>query len=284
MIHLVGIVFSNGTGFVLYNDEIFANETENTLIWGLTRAITSFAMVNLKSEGKLELIAGKYRLIFYDPFLGLIQQPEFAYTLVGIQDIYNNMDMCVYKLKNIHDLILTSGLDSNIAFLTFGEYLSAELLENISEIVNKTAIFPIEKLDDVKEVVKKFTLDNQNGIIPLAVFLTDMDGGIIDRCFSPKLLEDPSFSESVLNNLIAEAPLDTQSFWLERFAPKNVYYPLNLDSTAENPVKEAFLSFNLENGKSDYCILCRIVFFARSRNDLHKKLQETIENLKKEIF
>ncbi|MHA2105341.1 MAG: hypothetical protein ACW981_18080 [Candidatus Hodarchaeales archaeon] len=256
MIHLVGIVFSNGTGFVLFNDEIFANETENTLIWGLTQAITSFALVNLKSEGKLELIAGKYRLVFYDPFLGLIQQPEFAYTLVGIQDIYNNMDMCVYKLKKIHDLILTSGLDSNIAFLTFGEYLSSELLESIAEIVNKTAIFPIERLDSVKEIIKNFTI----------------------------VLEDPNFSESVLNNLIAEAPLDTQTFWLERFSPKTVYYPLNLDSTLENPVKEAFLSFNLEDGKSDYCLLCRIVFFARSRNDLHLKLQDILERLKKEIL
>ena len=53
-------MFNNGTGFVLFNDEIFDDESQNTLIWGLTQAITSFAKISLKSEGKLELIAGKY--------------------------------------------------------------------------------------------------------------------------------------------------------------------------------------------------------------------------------
>lgn len=281
MIHLVGLVFSNGTGFVLFNDEIFADEAENTLIWGLTQAITSFALVNLKSEGKLELIAGKYRIVFYDPFLDLIEKPEFAYTLVGIQDVYNNMDMCIYKLKSIHDLILTSGLDTNVAFLTFGEYLSSEILEKITQIINKTSIFPVENLDKVKNINRDFMMSEDESIIPLAVFLTDLDGGIIDKCFSPKLIEDPSFSESLLNNLIAESPLETQSLWLERNAPKTICYSLNLNQPVNSPIKEAFVSFNLDNGKSDYCFLSRVIFFPKSRNDLHIRLQDTILKLKK---
>ncbi|OLS24544.1 MAG: hypothetical protein HeimC3_19740, partial [Candidatus Heimdallarchaeota archaeon LC_3] len=238
MIHLIGLVFNNGTGFVLFNDEIFGDEAQNTLIWGLTQAISSFAMVSLKSEGKLELIAGKYRIVFYDPFLELLKPPEFAYTLVGIQDIYNNMDMCLFKLRKIHDLILTSGLDSNIAFLTFGEYLNIELLERIKKIVNKTHLFPIEYLDDVKEIIKEFIDTDDPKIVPLAFFLTDMDGGIISKCFSKKLIEDPAFSESTLNNLIAESPLDTQTFWLERNAHKTMIYSLNLKINENDIIKE----------------------------------------------
>ena len=280
MIHLIGLVFNNGTGFVLFNDELFDNQSQNSLIWGLTQAITSFAMTSLKSEGKLELIAGKYRIVFYDPFLELLEHPEFAYTLVGIQDIYNNMDMCLFKLKSIHDLILTSGLDSNLAFLTFGEYLNYEILEKIKIIVEKTLIFPIEYLDNVSEIIKGLTNIINPEIIPLAVFLTDMDGGIVVKCFSRRLIEDPAFSESTLNNLIAESPLDTQTFWLERNAQKTMIYSLNLKINEDQQIKETFLSINLDNGKSDFCLLCRIIFYSKRRNELQALLQETIQRLR----
>ncbi|MFW9929955.1 MAG: hypothetical protein ACFFD1_11235 [Candidatus Thorarchaeota archaeon] len=278
MIHLIGLVFTNGTGFRLYADEIFSNENQNILIWGLTQAITSFALINLKSKGKLELLAGKYRIIFYDPFLDLDKHPDYAYSLVGIQDMNNNLDMCLYKMKKIHDLILTSGLQSNIGFLTFGDQLSNDLLQKIATIAEKTSTFP----DDLKRTAKGFLNDfisaQNDNIYFLAVIFADIDEGIIEKCFSKKLLEDSSFTETLLTNLMAESPFDTEYLWLERVCPKTIRYSLNLKTNIEIP-KESFIIYNLDEGKTDYQILIRVVHYSSTKESVIRQIKTLINKL-----
>lgn len=283
MIHLIGLVFSNGTGQLLYNDQLFDDEGQHALIWGLTTAITSFAMINLKTKGSLELIAGKFRLVFHDPFLDLEALPENRYTLVGIQDTFDNMDFCRFKLRKIHDLLIESGLGSPTAFLTLASDITYGTLEKITHIVLTSSVFSSDIEKGIRGTFSTFSSAIRGDIFAIALFLMAIDGGIVSRYISPKLIEDPVFSESVLVNMVAQNPADVETAWVEHAAPKTIIYSMNIQQRSGDPLKEAFTVQNLKGGRSEFCLLVRLIFY-QSAKDQATRIVEGLRNQLKGII
>ena len=125
MIHLVGLVFSGGLGIPLYVNEDIFHDAPIELIWAVSSAIQSFVSDSLGSiHGKRsssDLKSGNIRLVAYDPFVDLEETPVGVdvYTIMALQDRYDNIEITNNKLSEIHNLILPYGLNKENASLNF---------------------------------------------------------------------------------------------------------------------------------------------------------------------
>ena len=269
MIHLVGLVFSGGIGIPLYIDEEMFQNIPVELIWSVSSAIQTFVADSLGSiHGKRsssDLKSGNIRLINYDPFVDLNNRPKVdLYTLMALQDRYDNIELTREKLREIHNVIIPLGLDRPNASVRFS--VSDVPLEKISDVVLRTQDLSQDALNQIKIVVDKaFTIMEANGFELLKLSIADIDNGLIYSKNGKNLIEDPSFTELILSNIVAENPADSKSIIIEREAPTWI----GIDEA-----KEMFTMAHIGDN-TDFRLLTRVCFSSEnSQVDLRENLKE----------
>lgn len=273
MIHLVGLVFSGGLGIPLYvNEEIF-HDTPIELIWAVSSAIQSFVSDSLGSiHGKRsnsDLKSGNIRLVTFDPFVDLEEPPHTIdlYTIMALQDRYDNVEITNNKLGEIHNLILPLGLDKPNGSYSFR--MTTEIKEEIKSIVLRTQDLSEGLLDESRKLIlQKLDSFEKNKYIPLKISIADIDNGLILTETSKYLYEDPAFTDLILSNIVAENPADSKSIWIEREAPLWIP-PIDSDTN----LREVFTLDHI-GIKSDFRLLTRICFSPKKRNELKEMLEE----------
>lgn len=273
MIHLVGLVFSGGLGIPLYVNEDIFHDTPIELIWAVSSAIQSFVSDSLGSiHGKRsnsDLKSGNIRLVTFDPFVDLVEPPHSidVYSIMALQDRYDNIEITNTKLGEIHNLILPLGLDKPNGSYQFR--LTSEIKEEIKNIVLRTQELSKKLLDESKKLImQKMELIENSHFVPLKISIADIDNGLILTETSKYLYEDPAFTDLVLSNIVAENPADSKSIWIEREAPLWVD-PIDSD---EN-LREVFTLDHI-GVKSDFRLLTRICFKPKMRSNLKSLLEE----------
>lgn len=283
MIHLVGLVFGGGLGIPLYvNEEIF-QDVPIELIWAVSSAIQSFVSDSLGDiHGKLrsssDLKSGNIRLVSYDPFVDLVETPKGIdlYTIMALQDRYDNIEVTTTKLSEIHNLIIPLGLDKVNASYSFR--LTSEIKEEIKNIVLRTQELSDKVFNASRNlIVDKMEYLEKKGFIPLKISIADIDNGLILTESSKHLYEDPAFTDLILSNIVAENPADSKSIWIERDAP------LWIEGTETGVSLKEIFTLDHIGKKSDFRLLTRICFEQDLRNDLKKEL-ETISSELDEII
>ena len=258
MIHLVGLVFSGGLGIPLYIDETLFQDTPVELIWGVASAIQTFVADSLGDihvqSGKRassDLKSGNIRLINYDPFVDLTERPNVdLYTLMALQDRYDNIELTRGKLREIHNIILPLGLDRPNASVHFHIPYADRL--RIENVVLRTQELSQIALNEIKNIIMEgFQILEAKGFVPLKLSIADIDNGLIYSKNGPKLVEDPAFTDLLLSNIVAENPADSKSVIIERDAP--LWVDLN------NTSKEIF-SMQHIGENSDFRLLSRVCF------------------------
>lgn len=224
MIHLVGIVFTGGIGVPLFiNEELFEDQPVE-LIWAVSSAIQTFVSDSLGDiHGKRtssDLKSGHIRLINYDPFVDLEDVPKSLdlYTIMALQDRYDNIELTREKLREIHNMILPLGLDKENASVGF--YVPKQYLKKIENVVLRTQELEEESLNKVKKLVHSYiTKLIEDGFVPLKISIADIDNGLIFSENAKFLIEDPALTDLILSNIVAENPADSKSVSIERDAP-----------------------------------------------------------------
>jgi len=223
MIHLVGLVFSGGIGYPLYINEKMFQDTPVELIWAVSSAIQTFVADSLGDiHGKRtssDLKSGHIRLINYDPFVDLKKIPKIdLYTIMALQDRYDNIELTREKLREIHNIILPFGLNRRNASVKF--HVQREEKRKIENIVLRTQELSEKALSEIKNIIKNsFQILEEKGFIPLKISVADIDNGLIFTQNGKYLVEDPAFTDLVLSNIVAENPADSKSVSIEREAP-----------------------------------------------------------------
>ena len=277
MIHLVGLVFGGGLGIPLYvNEEIFQN-TPIELIWAVSSAIQTFVSDSLGDiHGKRsssDLKSGNIRLVSYDPFVDLTEIPKGIdlYTIMALQDRYDNIEVTSNKLAEIHNLIIPLGLDQENASYSFR--LKSEIQEEIKSIVLRTQELNEKILNSSRKLlINKMAYLEEKGFLPLKISIADIDNGLVLTESSKHLYEDPAFTDLILSNIVAENPADSKSIWIERDAPRWI------ETEEPEGFKEIFTLDHIGN-RSDFRLLTRICF----KDDLRTDLKKELEKLSKEI-
>jgi hypothetical protein len=276
MIHLVGLVFSGGLGIPLYINESMFQDIPVELIWSVSSAIQTFVADSLGDiHGKRtssDLKSGNIRLINYDPFVDLTEIPKVdLYTLMALQDRYDNIELTREKLREIHNIILPFGLDRPNASVRF--YVPQEEKRRIQKIVLRTQELSQNSLIEIKNAVDfGFKLLEENGFIPLKISIADIDNGLIYSKNGRDLVEDPAFTELILSNIVAENPADSKSVMIERDAPLWVNLPF---------AKEVFTMDHIGEN-TDFRLLTRVCFSNEEpsmRFSLVSTLQKLAENM-----
>ena len=273
MIHLVGLVFSGGLGIPLYVNEDIFHDTPIELIWAVSSAIQTFVSDSLGSiHGKRsssDLKSGNIRLVSFDPFVDLEEAPAGVdvYTIMALQDRYDNIEITNSKLSEIHNLILPLGLDKQNASYAFR--MNSEVKKEIKNIVLRTQELSKKLLEQSKKLIlaKMESLDKAK-FIPLKISIADIDNGLVLTETSKHLYEDPAFTDLVLSNIVAENPADSKSIWIERDAP---LWVSSGDPTID--LKEVFTLDHLGTN-SDFRLLTRICYQPERRAELKEKLEE----------
>ena len=273
MIHLVGLVFSGGLGIPLYVNEDIFHDTPIELIWAVSSAIQTFVSDSLGSiHGKRsnsDLKSGNIRLVSYDPFVDLEETPAGidVYTIMALQDRYDNIEITNSKLSEIHNLILPFGLDKQNSSYAFR--MNSEVKEEIKNIVLRTQELSKKLLEESKKLIlaKMESLENAK-FIPLKISIADIDNGLVITETSKHLYEDPAFTDLVLSNIVAENPADSKSIWIERDAP---LWVSSGDPTID--LKEVFTLDHLGTN-SDFRLLTRICYQPEQRAELKNQLEE----------
>lgn len=277
MIHLIGIVFQNGTGISLHRDDNFEEDSQLILIWGLVNAIVTFAHINLRSVGRFELISGKYRMFFYNPFLGLQNLADHTYTLVAIQDVYNDVENCLIRLKSIHDLLWELGITDPLASLDFENRLTAEIVERIHNVIIVENNLSENIKDTINHVFTKFIENRSTDIIPLAVILSSKDGQYSIKKFAKDFYEDPELTEQLLQNIIAENRVGANTIWMERPASRTIVF--SLEGKTHTSLEEVFCMLKIGQQASNYCLLARILYDHTKRDECHNILENLSNQL-----
>ncbi len=273
MIHLVGLVFAGGLGIPLYVNEDIFHDTPIELIWSVSSAIQSFVSDSLgEIHGKRsssDLKSGNIRLVTYDPFVDLEHTPKDldVYSIMALQDRYDNIEITNNKLIEIHNLILPLGLDKQNSSFNFR--LKSDIKEEIMNIVLRTQDLSKKQLNDSRKLIleKMAEFENKN-LIPLKISIADIDNGLILTETSKNLYEDPAFTDLVLSNIVAENPADSKFIWIEREAPLWVS-----TNDSSNELKEVFTMDHI-GINSDFRLLTRICFSKNQRIELINKLEE----------
>ena len=271
MIHLIGVVFQNGTGVSLYKDDNFKEDSQVILIWGLVNAIVTFAQINLRSAGRFELISGKYRMFFYNPFLGSPNLTDHHYTLVAIQDVFNDVENCLVRLKSVHNLLWELGITDPIASLDFENRLTADVLERIYDVVVKENALPENIMNTLNHVFTKFIENRSTDIIPLAIILSSKDGHNSIKKFAKDFYEDPELTEQYLQNIIAENRVDANVVWMERPASKTI--TISLEGNTDRILEESFCMYRIGKQSSNHCLLVRILYAFNKKNECRSILE-----------
>jgi len=265
MIRLVAIVFSGGVGISLYDDG--KTVKDSSLIWSLISAMGMFSSEAIESEGGKggfsEIKVGKFRVIVYDPFKESLKKGSF--TFMALQDAYDNFFITTEKLREIHELLIPLGLDSDDPVIPFQRNINTqkkEIYTKIGKIAGRTQIFPTEAFKEVNELIQEF-ITGEKVYKPLVVMLNDIDGGLITYRFASDFYEDMSFTEQILSNIISENPNDAKTVWIEREAPDWLQIP---------GMSEAFVMQHVGRKRSDFRILARIVFSPSMRELVRKEL------------
>ena len=272
MIHLVGLVFSGGLGIPLYVNEDIFQDTPIELIWAVSSAIQTFVSDSLGSiHGKRsssDLKSGNIRLVTYDPFVDLDETPEGidVYSIMALQDRYDNIEITNNKLNEIHNIIIPLGLDKANASYSFR--LKTEIKTEIKNIVLRTQELSKKLLDESRKLIlQKLESLEKNNFIPLKISIADIDNGLVLTETSKYLYEDPAFTDLVLSNIVAENPADSKSIWIEREAP------LWVQSGDENEELKEVFTLDHIGMKSDFRLLTRICFQPGKRNELNFELE-----------
>lgn len=278
MIHLVGLVFTGGIGIPLYiNEELFQDQPVE-LIWAVSSAIQTFVSDSLGDiHGKRtssDLKSGHIRLITYDPFVDLEEvDPNLdLYTLMALQDRYDNISLSREKLREIHNLIVPLGLDKSNA--SAGFFVPKKERKKVENIVLRTQELNETALSEIKKVIKSgIIILEEKGFIPLKISVADIDNGLIFTESTKFLYEDPAFTDLILSNIVAENPADSKSISIERDSPLWIDMPnskeiFTLDHIGEN---------------SDFRLLTRVCFKPDQRFLLTSSLVELSEKLNEVI-
>ena len=226
MIHLVGLVFGGGLGIPLYvNKEIF-KDSQTELIWLVSSAIQTFVNESLGSihgrRNTSDLKSGNVRLVTYDPFVDLDKTPKDidVYSIMALQDRYDNIEITNSKLAEIHNLIIPLGLDKSNASFAFR--LKSDVQEEIKSIVLRTQELSKKLLEESRKLIlEKMTFLEKHSFVPLKISIADIDNGLVLTETSKYLYEDPAFTDLVLSNIVAENPVFRQALpHFALFAPE----------------------------------------------------------------
>lgn len=278
MIHLVGLVFSGGLGIPLYVNEDIFHDSPIELIWAVSSAIQVFVADSLGSiHGKRsnsDLKSGNIRLVTYDPFVDLETTPENidVYSIMALQDRYDNIELTNNKLAEIHNLVLPLGLDKQNSSYAFR--LTSEIKEEIKNIVLRTQEISKKLLDEAQKLlVKKMSQLEDLQFIPLKISIADIDNGLVLSETSKHLYEDPAFTDLILSNIVAENPADSKSIWIERDAP------LWVDSGDPNSELKEVFTLDHIGLQSDFRLLTRICYHPDKRIELKNILEKFSQEL-----
>lgn len=278
MIHLVGLVFGGGLGIPLYVNEDIFKDSSTDLIWAVTSAIQTFVGESLGDihgrRSTSDLKSGNIRLVTYDPFVDLDEIPKGIdfYSIMALQDRYDNIELTNNKLSEIHNLIIPLGLDKTNASYSFR--LKSDVKKEIESIVLRTQELSRKLLDESRKLIlEKMEFLEKKNFIPLKISIADIDNGLILTETSKHLYEDPAFTDLVLSNIVAENPADSKSIWIEREAP--LWIP---NSETKDNLKEVFTLDHI-GIKSDFRLLTRICFDPDKRSNLQSFLEEFSDQL-----
>jgi hypothetical protein len=265
-------VFTGGLGIPLYVNESKFHDTPVELIWAVSSAIQTFVSDSLGSvHGKRsssDLKSGNIRLVTYDPFVDLEETPKGidVYTVAALQDRYDNIEITNNKLSEIHNLILPLGLDRPNASFSFR--MKSDIKEELSNIVLRTQELSKKVIEESRKLIReKMAQLEKEKFIPLKISIADIDNGLILAETSKHLYEDPTFTDLVLSNIVAENPADSKSIWIEREAPLWVTSNPNIE------LKEVFTLDHIGQ-KTDFRLLARICFNPKDRGELKNRLED----------
>ena len=184
MIHLVGLVFTGGLGIPLYVNQDIFQDTPIELIWAVSSAIQSFVSDSLGAiHGKRtssDLKSGNIRLVTYDPFVDLEETPKEidVYSIMALQDRYDNIEITNNKLMEIHNLILPLGLDKPNSSYNFR--LKSDIKDEIEKIVIRTQeLSPKLLTESRKLILEKMANFEKDKFVPLKISIADIDNGLI---------------------------------------------------------------------------------------------------------
>lgn len=274
MIHLCGLVFAGGVSRAIYND---SSIEEPDLIWPLISAMRDFTNSCLDQSvhgGFYEIKTGKYRFIIYDPFKYLTDESPYVY--MALCDIYDNIWINVEKLEEIHHILLDMGLktDDPKVELKFNFLMASDssddILRKVSKIVKRTQVFPENARTEVQLLIKKF-INGKNRFNPLVVMVRDIDGGLVICEQSKDFVEDMSFTDLILSNVIAENPHEAKIVRIERKSPE--WASVTTD-------REVFI-MNQVGKNSDFRILCRVMFAKKYRESVRTSVRELEDKIYK---
>ena len=287
MIHLVGLVFTGGLGIPLYVNQDIFQDTPIELIWAVSSAIQSFVSDSLGAiHGKRtssDLKSGNIRLVTYDPFVDLEETPKEidVYSIMALQDRYDNIEITNNKLMEIHNLILPLGLDKPNSSYNFR--LKSDIKDEIEKIVLRTQeLSPKLLTESRKLILEKMANFEKDKFVPLKISIADIDNGLILTETSKYLYEDPEFTDLILSNIVAENPADSKSIWIEREAPLWVTAGDSAGET-ECTLMEVFTMEHIGEN-SEFRLLTRICYNPERRNELKTKIDEFSKELSLLIY
>ena len=292
MIHLVGIVFQGGIGIPLFTDiNKYFKERQPDMIWGLITAMQTVAhsVLGEESKGLSEMKSGKVRFVMFDPFLDMTNSVKEklnkesldTYVIMAMQDLYDNLEVTVTKLREVHNVLIDNELGLDKSNASVGFMVPSQIKTKIKKIVLQTQDFPKERLSVIRNKITDFI--NKANFATLVISIADIDAGLVTSVTTSHLYEDPAFTELILSNIVAENPSDAKSVWIERKAPDWVSdYSVEafiMEHIGTDSIIQEYPGENFVTSSSDFRLLARVCFSKETREEVRDSLKSLATQL-----